>query len=124
MSGIGLEFPFANDGSGSIALIQELEDSINSSIQQIIYTRKGERVMNPEFGCDLWKINFMLNVEILKELSKEYIITSLSIWEKRIEVVDVQVDKNDEIVDISITYFIKNTNLPVQITVVNFANQT
>jgi phage baseplate assembly protein W len=73
-------------------------------------TKKKERVMNLDFGCDIWKLTFDDDLLIIKELASEYVKDSLFKWEQRIEVYSVNVSKIEEKIFIDVTYRIKNNN--------------
>jgi len=110
MAKIGVAIPFTTDGRGSIEYSNTLVKSIEDSIKQIILTKKKERVMNLEFGCDIWKLTFEDDILIFKELAGEFIKDSLLVWEKRIEVQDVSITKEYEKILIDIVYKIKRNN--------------
>ena len=61
------------------------------SIQVILTTPKGSRVMLPEFGCDLYKyIASPMNAETNSQISTE-VIDALAQFEPRLTVSEVQV---------------------------------
>jgi phage baseplate assembly protein W len=110
MAKIGVAIPFITDGRGSIEYSNTLIRSIEDSIKQIVMTKKKERVMNLDFGCDIWKLTFDDDLLIIKELASEYVKDSLFKWEQRIEVYSVNVSKIEEKIFIDVTYRIKNNN--------------
>ena len=110
MAKIGVAISFITDGRGSIEYSNSLIRSIEDSIKQIVMTKKKERVMNLDFGCDIWKLTFDDDLLIIKELASEYVKDSLFKWEKRIEVYSVNVSKIEEKIFIDVTYRIKNNN--------------
>lgn len=114
MKKIGISFPYRSDGRGSVKYSSDLIQSIEDNIKQIIFTRKGERRMNPEFGCDIWKIVFEYDEYVINEMVREYVVEAMSRWELRIELQDVVTHKNEEYIDINITYSIKNSNMPIK----------
>jgi phage baseplate assembly protein W len=89
------------------------EDSIRDSIIIILTTAKGERVMRPDFGCDINELVFAQNTTSTATLIQFYIREALLKWESRIEVLDVSVtpdeDENYKLV-IDIEYLVKTTN--------------
>lgn len=88
-------------------------DKINDSIYNILSTRVGERFMVPEFGSQLHKCVFEPNTAIFRDLAEFYIRQALERWEKRIQIlaINVKVLEFDNIVPIEITYRIANTNM-------------
>lgn len=110
--GRGWKFPITIDERGGIAL-SEYEKKIRESILIILSTAKGERVMRPDFGCDIHDFAFsVINTSILT-LIKSAVKEALLLWEPRIEVLDVETftEKiNDGILSIGINYKIRTTN--------------
>lgn len=114
MNKYGILFPFQSDGRGSVQYSNTLVQSIEDSIKQIILTKKGERVHNVEFGCDLWKITFSLDQYIVNELVNDYITEALTRYEPRIDLNEITCKRHDNYIDIKIIYLINNSNLPMQ----------
>ncbi len=110
--GSGLKFPFKLDVRGHIALSQ-YEDKIKESMAIILGTAKGERVMLPEFGCDIHEYPFSVMNTSTFAMIKNSVKEALLLWEPRIDVLSVKTfaDKMQEgILDISIDYKIRSTN--------------
>lgn len=94
--------------------ISEGEDSIKESIMIILGTSKGERVMRPDFGCNINELVFAPNDTSTATLLVFYIREALMKWEPRIEVNDVNIapDKdegNKLLADIEYTVKTSNT---------------
>ena len=89
--GAGWHFPIARaDPAGAAPLkIAADEPSVRQSIEIILSTRKGERVMRPDFGCDLDKLLFEPNNRATQALAEFEVTEALKMWEPRIEVLDV-----------------------------------
>jgi hypothetical protein len=86
----GLSFPFRKAGDGFPPASQG-DSHIWESIQQILLTRRGERVMNPEFGSNLQDIVFENNDDDMAVAMGVFEIKqSLARWEPRINIIDVQ----------------------------------
>ena len=66
-------------------------EQIKSDMLSIIMTRPGERVMEPKFGCPLDTLNITQPTELLIEQARHMIAAALKMWEKRVQVTDVQV---------------------------------
>lgn len=111
--GVGWKFPPEFDKtSKSVTLISE-EADIKESLYILFTTRPGERVMQPEYGCDLSIINFEPANTNLVALIEDNIQRSILYHEPRIilENVDVKTDRIlDGIVDIEIEYTVIRTN--------------
>lgn len=72
---------------------QDLGASISQYIELIIFTRYGEHRYNPEFGCEIWDMDFELIVSetIWEEKLRQSLLRSIKKFEKRIYDVDVEV---------------------------------
>ncbi len=118
MSKLGISFPLTSDYKGSVEYTPSIVRSIEDSLKQILLTNRGERPMNPSFGCDLRKIVFEDDLTFISELAKQYILESIEEFEKRIMLKngakDIYITKIDETINIRIIYMIKYSNLPLQ----------
>ena len=97
--GKGIKFPFQFNvigGTETSVAVSEKYENINESIQQILATSPGERVMLPEFGSRLRELLFEPNNAVLKTLARVYIIDAVKRWEKRIIVKEVYIDDNPQ----------------------------
>lgn len=101
--GKGLRFPFAfqkRSGGAQVSTVTSLDHAhIHESILQILGTRPGERLMNPEFGSRLKDLVFEPNDFVFKGLIRHYVIDAIERWEKRVYVTDVSFDDTPETVD-------------------------
>jgi len=89
------------------------EELIRESIMIILGTAKGERVMRPDFGCDIYELVFAPNNTSTATLISVYVKEALLKWEPRIEVLNVTVEPDKEDgnkLNINIDYLIKTTN--------------
>ena len=89
------------------------EDKLHDSIRMILSTRVGERFFVPEFGSKLHLALFEQNDMVCRDLIEMYIREALDRWEKRIVVtnVDVGIENDDNIVPVTISYKISNSNI-------------
>jgi uncharacterized protein len=110
--GKGLQSPIHIHRRGGLALAQ-YEKKVHQSIITILSTARGERVMRPEFGCDLNSFVFASVDTTTLTLMKSAVREALVRWEPRIEVNDVTVSTdslNDGRLHIGVTYTIRATN--------------
>ncbi|RAV11470.1 GPW/gp25 family protein [Paenibacillus contaminans] len=113
--GTGWRFPVKVDGlSGKIAMSSHEQD-IEESIRIILFTVKGERVMQPDFGCGIHDFVFAsLNtatIGLMESSVKEALIR----WEPRIQVIGVTVSQEPALLDlgqliIDIEFMVRSTN--------------
>ena len=87
--GRGWAFPFYFDKAKGSVAFSEFEENIRQNITIIIGTRKGERQMLPEFGCQLHDLLFAPSNQLTAQLAGEYVQEALERWEPRIEVINV-----------------------------------
>ncbi|WP_245584604.1 GPW/gp25 family protein [Spirochaeta cellobiosiphila] len=110
--GSGFAFPFDVDETGSIAQSSH-EKSIAESIKIILGTSKGERLMRPDFGCEVNDLVFAPNNSRTRTLVSHYIENALVRWEPRIilDKVEALTDPDDETkINVSIHYKIRSIN--------------
>jgi len=109
--GAGWAFPVGVDARGRIALARQGED-VDQAIRMILLTPKGQRVMRPEFGCQIHDLIFAPNDATTFGLAAYYVEEALAFWEPRIRVQAVNVAPDpvaNERLLITITYEIKAT---------------
>lgn len=85
------------------------ERVIRGNLLSLLLTNHKERIMMPDFGGDLEKFLFAQNTPDLHRQIRDRIIETIELWEKRIVVWDITVDKGEEehIVRVSIQYSLK-----------------
>jgi phage baseplate assembly protein W len=86
--GSGWKFPPRLDNRGRIELVHQ-EDDVEEAIRMILLTRKGERPMRPEFGCEIHDLVFAPNDAATAGLARRFVTESLKRWEPRIRVLNV-----------------------------------
>jgi hypothetical protein len=110
--GSGWGYPVQLDDRRQIALTTG-EYDIEQAIFMILSTPKGQRVMRPEFGCQVHELVFDLNDANTAGLAEYYVKEALEMWEPRIIVqkVDARADPEDAgRLVIAIQYEIKATH--------------
>ncbi len=94
-----------------------LEDSVRQSIQIILRTRPGERIMRPKFGGGLDNMLHEQNTLTTRRQIRDLITESLNRWEKRIilDRIDVwEVEDRPTGVRVEIAYRLRRSNQPKQ----------
>ena len=84
--GTGWAFPVTLDSDGRVAAVSDL-GVINRSIELILGTAKGERLMRPDFGSDLFEFVFKPLNHSNKLGMATAVKNALQKWEKRIRLV-------------------------------------
>ncbi|HLH61558.1 MAG TPA: GPW/gp25 family protein [Ktedonobacteraceae bacterium] len=80
---------------GSIAMV-EGNDSVRQAILLLLSTIPGERVMRPDYGCQLHRLVFSPNDETTAGLAIHYVRQALNLWEPRIDVLRLDAERNAE----------------------------
>lgn len=111
--GRGWAFPVRIDpATGGIA-VSEYESDIRQSIQIILRTSRGERVMRPDFGCGIHDLVFeVVDVSTLTRVETS-VREAMAKFEARIEVLSVFVDPRDAaegMLTVELEYRVRRTN--------------
>jgi phage baseplate assembly protein W len=93
--GRGWQFPISLDSSGAIAEASE-EDKVRQSIEIILRTAPGERVMRPDFGCGIHDLVFDTVSGAMVGRVATMIASVLATWEPRIDVLNVNPQQDTE----------------------------
>jgi len=91
----------------------EGEENIERSVRIILGTAKGERVMRPEFGCEIHDQVFSSLSPATLNRIEESVRSALVRWEPRIDVEDVDAapdTRNPNKVLVEIEYWVQSTN--------------
>lgn len=115
---IGISLPF--NGKGVFNSTYSTNEQIKSNFINLLLTNKGERIMNPEFGCDLKKVLFENITDDIDELINNLIKTNTYIFIPEISILDIIIDKNgrdENKIQITVNYRIKISGNTEQITV-------
>lgn len=111
--GTGWSFPpeFKRD-TQSVKMIDDEED-IKSSLEILLSTRLGERIMLPDYGCNLDEMLFKPLNLTLKTYVIDLIKTAILYHEPRIDVKKIEIDSTNELEGellINIDYVVRATN--------------
>jgi phage baseplate assembly protein W len=110
--GRGWTFPLRLDASGSFALADG-EDDVEEAIRLILGTAYGERPMRPEYGCGIHDQIFdTVDAGLAGRIATD-VTASLTRWEPRVEVLEVQAEPDPidhSILLITVSYRVRSTN--------------
>jgi len=110
--GRGWKFPVNVNSRGGTAS-SEYETDVLEAIGLILRTSRGERVMQPDFGCGIHEMAFSTIDTATAGLVEEMVREALILWEPRIEVEDIKAtleSYSQGRMDISIDYRVRATN--------------
>ncbi|NEQ40497.1 MAG: GPW/gp25 family protein [Okeania sp. SIO3I5] len=110
--GVGWTSPVELDENGQI-MVAKYEDAVRQSIGMILSTAKGERVMRPDFGCEIHDKVFAPNSSGTVGQIVSDVRNALIEWEPRIDVLDVDTipdSTQPNVILIQVNYQIRTTN--------------
>jgi len=79
--------------TGGIAMVAK-QAAVRQSILLLLTTRPGERVMRPDYGCDLQRLVFSPNDATTHGLAIYYVRQALQRWEPRIDILGLDATSN------------------------------
>lgn len=113
--GNGLHFPVEADLVTGRLKESAYEENIKECIYLIVMTRKGERVMRPDFGCDIFTYMFDTIDYTALNMMRHAVEEAVIRWEPRITDIEVKVwepDGAQNMVELQIAYRVRTTNNP------------
>jgi len=112
--GKGWSFPptFTKSPDGKVVIVAAEQDIVES-LKVLLTTLPGERIMEPQFGCDLREMLFEPMDSTFVAYIEDIVATALVLHEPRIEVNRIHVETsnaNEGRVDIEVDYTVRATN--------------
>jgi phage baseplate assembly protein W len=94
----GIKYPFTSEGFQNfyIDANSSIKEKVRSQLMHIVFTPKGQKIRDPEFGTDLIKFIFEPNDSVTWESVKNEVTESVKRWATNIIINDIQVVKNEE----------------------------
>jgi phage baseplate assembly protein W len=111
--GTGWSFPPEFDNTIKNVVMISDEEDIQSSLEILLSTRPGERVMRPDYGCNLDELVFEALTTTFTTYIKDLITTAILYHEPRIQVNKIDLQESGELegkILIVIEYTIRSTN--------------
>jgi len=111
--GRGWKFPVQVDPATGKIRMSEYEEDIAESIRIILGTTRGERVMRPDFGCEVAEFAFGPTDDTTLSLLEGNVRESIRMWEPRVDEVEVTAVPDREMpgkVHVRIQYTVRTTN--------------
>ena len=104
--------PEFNRATKAVNMLED-EADIKSSLEILLSTRLGERVMVPDYGCNLDELLFKPLSLTLKTFVIDLIKTAILYYEPRIDLNKIAIDPTDElegVLLINLDYTVRATN--------------
>ena len=111
--GEGWSFPPHFDKKSGTLVTTTAVIDINKSLHILLSTKLGERIMLPNYGCNLEELLFQPLDVTLKTYVKDLIKTAILYHEPRIDVLSIDIDTTNELSGellVKIEYMIRITN--------------
>ena len=114
--GTGWSFPPAFDKSIKTVEMVSAEKDISQSLEILLSTSLGERVMQPEYGCNLKDYQFESMDNSFLGFIKDLVERAILYYEPRIRLEKVEVTEANSVevfegfIKINVTYQIESTN--------------
>lgn len=111
--GVGWKFPVNVDIQTGKISMSEYEKDIQEAIWIILATAKGEKIMQPDFGCGIHNFLFAILSMATRGLVELSVREALTRWEPRIDVGEVKVSPDKSNIGkllIDINYRVRKTN--------------
>lgn len=95
------------------------EESVKESLKNLILTDKGERLMQPNIGGNIRSLLFDNITPATTKIAEEQIRSTISDYEPRAEIIDVEVKSaiDDNKIEITIRFFLTNIDQPISVNV-------
>lgn len=97
--------------TGALAVVED-DEAIRQALLLLVSTRPGERVMRPEYGCDLHKLLFAPNDDTTAGLAMHYVRQAVERWEPRVDIVGVdatRVEAAGQMLEVALDYRVRAT---------------
>ena len=97
---LGISINETSNSNGAFAVNFTTINQAKSNLQNLILTKKGERLMQPEFGCDIWKILFEPIIEgDIESKIEETILDAVNTWLPYLNIDTILFDYDDNDID-------------------------
>jgi uncharacterized protein len=91
VSGVGL----VTTPAGRLAWVGG-EQTVRQALLLLLSTRPGERILRPEYGCDLHRLVFEPNDETTAGVVLHHVRRAIERWEPRVEILDLDAGPDPE----------------------------
>lgn len=95
------------------------EDAVKEALRNIILTDKGERLFQPTLGSDVRKSLFDLMTPATVKMIEQNVRSAINNFEPRVTIVNVEVipEYDNYTVKINITFYVRNVQEPVTVSI-------
>jgi phage baseplate assembly protein W len=116
---LGSPLPLTRTSRGYFASTSDALQNEKSKFINLMLTMKGERVGNPEFGCDLPRLLFEQKTADTQELAQQYVLDAVNRWMPylrltQVEILNLDTFTDDNSILLYVQYTFANNPLAVQ----------
>ena len=116
---IGISLPF--NTPSAFKSTYDFKTQLKYNLINLLLTNKGERIMNPEFGCDLGTVLFEGITDDTKDLVRNLISTNINIFVPEVQIDEILVEDapqyNNNSISVTVKYRMRISQNPDQVTV-------
>jgi phage baseplate assembly protein W len=97
---LGIGINKKSDSNGIFAVNYTTIAQASENLKNLILTKKGERVMQPEFGCDIWELLFEpISEDVISTQIESSILSAVEIWLPYINIDKIIFDYDENDID-------------------------
>jgi phage baseplate assembly protein W len=96
MANLGITLPLERGSGGYFAQGRDILSQVKSNLTNLILTKKGERVLQPEFGCDVYRIIFEPITDDNVANVRGTIEAAVKVWLPYVNIEDVEVQRDED----------------------------
>ena len=113
---LGSTLPLQRNNRGYFQTTTDPLENEKSKFINLILTRKGERLSNPNFGCDLWRLLFEQKDNEIQDLAQQYVVEAVETFMpylklQEIRITNVNTFLNDTFIGLYVRYGFSNNPL-------------
>ena len=114
---VGIKLPMLPGAGNSFQLNYTTLDQAKSNLKNLIFTNQGERVMQPKFGCNLRRLLFENDGNIVSQKIEENIRQQVGIWLPYVNIKKLTAIPNDEgdLINVSILFSLTYDNTTTEV---------
>jgi len=97
---LGIGINRNSDSNGIFATNYTTLTQAKDNLRNLILTKKGERLMQPDFGCDIWLVLFeQISEGIIETQIENYIVDAVSQWLPYLNIDEIIFDYDNNDID-------------------------
>jgi phage baseplate assembly protein W len=97
---LGIGINKSSDKAGIFSVNYTTLTQAKDNLKNLILTKKGERILNPTFGCDIWKVVFeQLDGELIENKIETAVLDAVSNWLPYLNIDEIIFDYDDNDID-------------------------